>query len=317
MGEVIFEKQKYAFITKDRVYEGVTFGVISMANFDTGEEFKPETFNTYVKKCKRVLLEKGLDSDYIFICSGGSFLQTRSAVIAAKEALPTAKVYSLMQFDKNKNSADSWSPLAQMLTLQALKCDGVIVDCPDKEALKEILCEILPHAKIPVAVWSDDFCDLDKELYGKVSAVLLKQQCDIDTARENALKTGFFDAKSEKYRAESDILAVSNGEAWFLDYDMDVSEPVICDEYFSESILDIEDEESFIIKIDISSEDELDIFETEQYMVKNPVCICSDDSEIFAKAVRMFSGIAVYDGTSEIDERMLAKLSDKYGLVIL
>jgi len=52
-------------------------------------------------------------------------------------------------------------------------------------------------------------------------------------------------------------------------------------------------------------------------MVKNPVCIYSDDEEIFAKAVRMFSGIAIYDGTCEISEEVLRDLSAKYGLVIL
>ena len=32
-----------------------------MANFDMEDEYRPETFNTYVEKCKKVLFEKGMD----------------------------------------------------------------------------------------------------------------------------------------------------------------------------------------------------------------------------------------------------------------
>ena len=317
VGEVIFEKQQYSFVTKNKIYDGEVFGVISMANFDTEDEFRPETFNTYVEKCKKVLLEKGTDSDFIFICSSGSFLQTRSAVIAAKEAVPGAKVFPLMQFDANKNSSDSWNALSQLIVLQAMKCDGVVVDCYDREALAEILDEIIPYARIPVALWADNFESVDSSIYPKISSIVSKEIENAEKVRDMAEKTGFFDVKTAKPAETDEFPVVSNGEAWFLDYNMDISEPVICDENFSDSILEIEDEECFIIKVDISTSDELDIFETEQYMVKNPVCIYSDDEEIFAKAVRMFSGIAIYDGTCEISDEVLRDLSAKYGLVIL
>ena len=317
IGEVIFEKQKYSFVSKNQIVNDEVFGVISMANFDMEDEYRPETFNTYVEKCKKVLFEKGMDSDFIFICSTGSFLQTRSAVIAAKEAVPSAKVFALMQFDAHKNSSDSWNALSQLIVLQAMKCDGVVVDCYDRETLAEILDDILPFAKIPVALWADNFESVDEEIYHKVSSIVFKERADAALMQSMAQNAGFFDVKPEKQAENEDIPVVSNGEAWFLDYNMDISEPVICDENFSDSILEIEDEECFIIKVDISTSDELDIFETEQYMVKNPVCIYSEDEEIFAKAVRMFSGIAIYDGTCEISEELLAELSAKYGLVIL
>ena len=317
IGEVIFEKQKYSFVTKEKIYNDEVFGVISMTSFDTEEEYKPETFNTYVEKCKKVLLEKGTDSDFIFICSSGSFLQTRSAVIAAKEAVPGAKVFPLMQFDSNKNSSDSWNALSQLIVLQAMKCDGVVVDCYDRETLGEILDDILPYARIPVALWADNFESVPQDIFAKISCVVSKEMENTEKAREMAVNAGFFDVRRQKPAEMEDIPVVSNGEAWFLDYNMDISEPVICDEYFSENILEIEDEECFIIKVDISTADELDIFETEQYMVKNPVCIYSEDEEIFARAVRMFSGIAIYDGTCEISDEVLRDLSVKYGLVIL
>lgn len=316
-GEVIFEMQRYSLATKEKIHSDIAFGVVSMAYPQEEENNRPETFNSYVKQCKAVLESDGKNAEYIFICSSGSFLQTRSAVIGAKETLKNAKVFPLMQFDSEKKSPDFWSPISQISVFQAMKCDGVLIDCDDEETLLEIFDEISPYAKIPVAVWADSLETLSDEVKKRVSAVVIKDCLEPSEIKKSALESGFFDCKSADTVKIDDLVAVSNGETWFLDYNVDISEAVICDESFSDSLLEREEQDSFVIKVDIPSEDALDIFETEQYMLKNPVCIYSDDKEVFARAVRMFLGVAIYDGTCDIDEDILADLTLKYGLIVL
>ena len=311
-GEILFEKEKYRKISSSGVSEEESLGVISFSEVDFDEEHRVEIFNTYVEKCGKILSERAENADIIFVCGSGSFLQTRCAVLAAKENLKDAKIYALVQMNDDKNTADGWGVFPCFLTLQAMGCSGILLSCTSDEALKEAVRELEPYAKIPIAVWTDDI-----ERYAEENVhVLLKNPEDSEKIKERGERVGFFTKNPSPPLAESSMTAVSNGEAWSIDSNIDISEAVVCDEDFHENLLSAE-EESFVIKVEIDGPDGLDVFETEQYMLKNPVCISSESEEIFEKAVRMFCGIAVYDGTCDISEELLASLSAKYGLIIL
>ena len=54
-----------------------------------------------------------------------------------------------------------------------------------------------------------------------------------------------------------------------------------------------------------------------QYMLTRAVCISAEDPELMETALRVFDGIAIYDGTWEIDPERLAYFRTKYGLIVL
>ena len=313
VGEVIFEKVTYDLLCKDKITQNIKFGVISVAGEETEAEARPESFNACVAKCKKVLERAADGVDFILVCGGGSFVRTRAALIAAKECTSGAAVFALIQ---PETALDGWQPLAQLITVQALKCDGVLLDCGDGQKLIEYAKELAEHTKIAIGVW----CETCREAQGVlpyVSHIVLKNKLPYDEALAFAQAHNFFQLPVESNQEHEALLAVSGGEVWYLDSVVDISESIPCDENFEEALLLAEQDEAPVTKVEINDQNALDVFEMGQYMLQEPVAICSEDEEIFAKAVRMFCGVALYDGTGDIGEERLRQLSQKYGLIIL
>jgi 5-methyltetrahydrofolate--homocysteine methyltransferase len=64
-------------------------------------------------------------------------------------------------------------------------------------------------------------------------------------------------------------------------------------------------------------EDDLEIFEENQYMLRDALCISAYSPEILERTLRCYQGRAFYDGTGDFDQEFLQKLTAKYGLVVL
>jgi len=54
-----------------------------------------------------------------------------------------------------------------------------------------------------------------------------------------------------------------------------------------------------------------------QVMLNRPVCLEAEDPELLEEALRVFDGIALYDGTWELDEDTLEYFCRHYGMVSL
>ena len=66
-----------------------------------------------------------------------------------------------------------------------------------------------------------------------------------------------------------------------------------------------------------SDTDDLEIFAREQYAVRDALCLWSDVPELLEGALRAYQGRAFYDGTAELEPEFLARMSEKYGLILL
>ena len=62
---------------------------------------------------------------------------------------------------------------------------------------------------------------------------------------------------------------------------------------------------------------DLDIFAEHQYAVQNALCLWSDVPELMEAALRLYQGRAFYDGTGDLEPDFLARMTEKYGLVVL
>lgn len=114
------------------------------------------------------------------------------------------------------------------------------------------------------------------------------------------------------------IPCASEKEARFITPDVDVGETIQCTDHLMEDILEAEEERPVgALKIEVLDTDDLEIFAREQYAVRDALCLWSDVPELLEGALRAYQGRAFYDGTAELEPEFLARMSEKYGLILL
>ena len=113
------------------------------------------------------------------------------------------------------------------------------------------------------------------------------------------------------------ILAPVGRNVHFVDATIDISDPLDLEDHFEETLLELEDVWSGAIKLEITSMDDIYLLAENQYLLERPVCLAAENPELFEKALRVFNGIALYDGTWELDEEHLERFYRRYGLVSL
>ena len=114
------------------------------------------------------------------------------------------------------------------------------------------------------------------------------------------------------------IPCASEKEARFITPDVDVGETIQCTDHLMEDILEAEEERPVgALKIEVLDTDDLEIFAREQYAVRDALCLWSDVPELLEGALRDYQGRAFYDGTAELEPEFLARMSEKYGLILL
>ena len=114
------------------------------------------------------------------------------------------------------------------------------------------------------------------------------------------------------------IPCASEKEARFITPDVDVGETIQCTDHLMEDILEAEEERPVgALKIEVLDTDDLEIYAREQYDVRDALCLWSDVPELLEGALRAYQGRAFYDGTAELEPEFLARMSEKYGLILL
>lgn len=103
----------------------------------------------------------------------------------------------------------------------------------------------------------------------------------------------------------------------FITRTIDVGEELACGPDLLEDIIAAEDDPVGAVKIAIQSQDDVDIFAQHQYAVRKALCLRSDVPELLECALRVYQGRAFYDGTGEIGQAELDRMSEMYGLIIL
>jgi hypothetical protein len=89
------------------------------------------------------------------------------------------------------------------------------------------------------------------------------------------------------------------------------------EDHFEETLLQVEDVWSGAIKLEITSMEDISLLAENQYLLERPVCLAAENPVLFEKALRVFNGIALYDGTWKLDSKHLDAFSHQYGLVSL
>ena len=223
----------------------------------------------------------------LIICQGmgaagfgiGQFSGSLSALLEQIQRLSSHAQIPLMVFPSPGPSSDLWKPETIAAAVPVFAQAGVRI-CSG--------CGSVSHlAALRAAVDAMDFSRLDQ----------MEEEEDIS-------------------RSDS-LPCASEREAQFISPLIDVGEEIVCSPHFVENLLAAEDAPTGACKIVLDSEDELDIFAENQYMIEDALCLSSDSPALLERALRLYNGRAFYDGTGDLPPEVLLPLVEKYGLVVL
>lgn len=249
----------------------------------------------------------------------------RAAAILSREKRPLRPVIVVAELESSGMTADGWQPDALLALFEGVGVSALVLSCPaDPDLLSAALDELVVRARIPVGVCIPH--GLEGQLIPQVMSARLLVAMDeqsLPILRREAEAHDFVSALPAPEDVEDEpqrLAAVTCGQLFSIDPAIDID--AVCDisdedVIFSRWLLDQEEENWGAIRVHVEGEDDLAILDENQYMLRVPLALASDDPAIFEQAVRRFCGIALYDGTCDFDPEFLEGLHRKYGLVIL
>lgn len=250
----------------------------------------------------------------------------RAACILSREYRPQRPVVVLAELEKDGLTADEWSPEALLALFEGVGASALVLSCPaDSEILPALLQELVPRARIPLGACIPP--GAEAQLVPQLSAARLLLALDEQSLSDLHAQAGLYDFFSplpppedlEDEQQQELLYAVTCGQLFTVDPAIDIEAD--CDLHdgasFERWLLDQEDEGWGAVRIHIETGDELALFDENQYLLRVPVALASDDPALFEHALRRFCGLALYDGTCGFEPEFLAPLQKKYGLVVL
>jgi len=209
--------------------------------------------------------------------------ECRAAILACREA-GCFPVWVSWVCDEDGESPSGVHVLAALFVCEGMGAAAFGVTCP-AESAEECLQKLERYASIPLYAVGEE---------GAARHPYLPRAHDPDV-----------------------IPCAAGGAPCFVTRTVDVGEDVECSPDLLERIIEAEDDPVGGMKIVVYEQDDLDIFERDQYAVQKALCLSSDVPELLEGALRAFQGRAFYDGTGDLEEEDLARLRDTYGLIIL
>lgn len=212
-----------------------------------------------------------------------SMAECRAAILAAEEQ-GLGPLWVSWACDEDGESPTRVSMLAALFVAEGMGAAAFGLNCPEALA-REQLALLAPYASVPLFYVVD----------GK--AVVWPY---------------------EPAERDPDVIPCATGTAaCFVTRTVDVGEEIECSPDLMEDIIAAEDNPVGAVKISILEQDDVDIFAQHQYAIREALCLWSDVPELLEAALRVYQGRAFYDGTGELEPEDLARLSKKYGLIVL
>lgn len=269
----------------------------------------------YISDCKKSFKNRISNRPAFFYITGAkTFKLLRAAVLAVTDISGKTILTQIHVVDDGK-MIDNTDVIAAVGVLQRIGVSTVIFTSDTPTQLEEALERVAPYTRISIGVcipakWLDMGIKLTN-----VEILLPFYDEDINVLYKSLekYKSGVFVARDYG----DYILAPDGREAHFIDAVTSISDEIDCNHKLEERLLEIEDEQAGALKIVIHEEDDLYNLEAYLYMLTRPVCLCAQTPELLEKALRIYDGLAIYDGTWELETDIIKYFSEKYGMIWL
>ncbi len=310
-------------------------GNLSTAGITIGPE-EERTFSELMRVyTQQAVALKAAGVDYFAIETMTSLTDIRAAVLACrKQRLP---ILACITVDEDGLTASGTSALTCLVVLQELGVSAFGLNCSLSPAqMVPIFEELDPFAKVPLiakpaasmpsskdhpgfALTPEEFAKGFIPLFER--GVTIAGGCCGTTPKHLAAlrkEMDTFDFKSVKLpRHSRELVLTSVHETFCYDLDMLEFSPTLHPGGdMTDEFVEIEDESYDIISVEIETPDEAVAFAENDHMAKLPVSILSNDELALKTALLLYSGRAMVDSRSELEEEILEKIAYKYGAVL-
>ncbi len=269
----------------------------------------------YIALCKKHFKSQmSNDATFYYLRGLDDFQSLRAAVISMTD-LCGRTIITEIHAGEDARMQDNTDCLAAMGVLQRIGVSTIIFTANTPEQLEDTLERVAPYARISIGVripakWLENGIKLTNV------EILMPYSGENASQLWGVLKK--YKAGRTASRDHDDyILAPDGRDAHFIDAVTGISDEIECDHRLQERLLEIEDEEAAALKLVLCEEDDLYNLEEDLYMLTRPVCLCAQTPELLEKALRIYSGLAIYDGTWELKPEVIKYFSEKYGMIWL
>lgn len=305
---------------------------------DPFEEFDDFTtpFGHIVKRyaaCAQRMQQAGCDA--LLFSRLPSIAEARAAILGARPCgLP---VWVAADIDREgEDMEDGTDVLATFITLQSLGAAAFGFGRPDSgELILPSLERIAPYASIPLyarpecltqeedgedgevmtpaeyEALATRFVRLGVEIcgggYGAHASHLLAVRDVLESLRQEV----------PRWDDEDDILLCTHDQTFFLDDNLDISDPIPVEEDMSEELLEMEDLGADVLCISLETPDDGVRFARNSILLGLPVAFLSDDPEALDKALYYYPGRAALDSRSLLEREELEEIAARYGAVVI
>ena len=251
-------------------------------------------------------------ADFVYLRMRQNLHVLRAAVLAVTDQSGLG-ILAELPVDADGRTPDGSSAMAVMGILQRIGVAGVILS-GEPEEVDDVVAELAPHAAIALGVSAEP-----EEMHRmrQLPSVEYYQTAEPEQI-DRLLRAIPPISLSHEPDADDDyILAPVGQHAHFVDATIDISDPIDLEDHFGETLLELEDRWSGALKLEISTAEDVHLLAEGEYMINRPVCLAAENPELLEQALIVFDGIALYDGTWELDAETLEYFRRHYGMVAL
>lgn len=279
------------------------------------EELEFPVIEQYIALCKKHFKTQMHDKAAFYYLYGADDFQSLRAAVIAMTDLCGKTIVTEIHVGEDARMQDNTDALAALGVLQRIGVSTMVFTSDMPEQLEDTLERVAPYARISIGVrvpvqWLNDNIKLTNV------EMLLPDESENADVLCNALKK-YKSGRTASRDHDDYILAPDGRDAHFIDAVTDISDEIECDHKLQQRLLEIEDEEAAALKLMLTEEDDLYNLEEDLYMLTRPVCLCAATPELLEKALRIYSGLAIYDGTWELTPEVAKYFCEKYGMILL
>ncbi len=252
-------------------------------------------------------------ADFLYLRSSESFASLRCQVLAVTDVCGRSLIAELTV------GQDGLLPFGTEVTaaiavLQRIGVSTVILQGETADVIEQALLQAAPYARISLGARVEPQWITEQRHFPNAELFVPSHAED---AKQLWQTLQHWQGARLYPRDHSEFLAASDGTCLhFVEPTIDILDEIEMDSHFSERLLEAEDDAG-AIKLHLETEEDLMRFEEQVFMLSRPVCLWAEQPEILERALRIYPGLALYDGTWELEPRLIKYFSQKYGMICL
>ena len=265
----------------------------------------------YIEQCKEVfrpLLHD--DAAFYYLHGAPTFPALRAAVLALGDLCGRTVIAELHVEDDEGHLPDGTDVRAAIGVLQRIGVTTVLISAHDPESLTQALEIAAPYARLSLGVCMHADCCL------KPHCTTPRSLCPT-LRKHSSQRCTAIRWRAKRCRAITMILSVRRmASTRILSLRHRHSDEIECGPHLDEDLIEAEDD-SGAFKLLLETEEDVVTLEESRYMISRPLCLCAESADLLEQGLRVFPGLALYDGTWEQEDAVISYFETKYGMIRL